>query len=351
MHQFKHLDPLLAAAAINQSLTPAMRVTAAGEPRRIGVEIEFAGLELNTVADLLASVFGGRISYDTDYEITVANSELGKFRVEIDFELLKRIGQERVASGQAPGALEQMSEELLAGVARQLVPCEIVTPPLPIDRLYTLDHLVGRLREAGAKGTDGALLYAFGVHFNVEAPSLRALSILRYLRAFALLYDWLLIQLKVDSLRRLSPFIKPFPSRYLQLILQADYRPTRETLIADYLTHNPTRNRALDMLPLFAHIDPQRVFAAIDDPRVHARPTYHYRLSNSFVSDPTWRISSEWRYWLLVEALAEDKDRLRAMADDYLKLIDRPLGDLFSEWSKRTDLWLQKRLKAAPKNR
>ena len=343
MHEFQRFYPTLAAAT-TQSLLPATRTTATGKVRQVGVEIEFAGLELSAVADLVASTFGGRISYDTDYEITIANPELGKFRVEIDFGLLKRMGQERVASGQAPGAFEQMSEELLASVARQLVPCEIVTPPLPIERLDTLDQLVVSLCEAGAKGTDDALLYAFGVHFNVEAPTLRALSILRYLRAFALVYDWLLIQLRVDSLRRLSPFIKPFSSRYLQLILQADYRPTRATLIADYLTHNPTRNRALDMLPLFAHIDPQRVFAAVGNAKVCARPAYHYRLSNSFVGDPAWRISNEWRYWLLVEALAEDRHRLRAMADDYLRLIDRPLGDLFSEWSERTELWLRKPL-------
>ena len=350
MYQFNRLYSTLAAAT-TQSLAPATRTTTAGDPRRVGVEIEFAGLELNAVADLVASVFGGRISYDTDYEITIADPELGKFRAEVDFGLLKRIGQERVASEQAPGTLEQVSEELLAALARQLVPCEIVTPPLPIERLDALDRLIAKLREAGAKGTDDALLYAFGVHFNVEAPSLRALSILRYLRAFALLYDWLLIQLKVDSLRRLSPFIKPFPSRYLQLILQTDYRPTRATLIADYLTHNPTRNRALDMLPLFAFIDPQRVFAAIGNAKVCARPAYHYRLSNSFVGNPLWRISNEWRYWLLIEALAEDKDRLRAMADDYLSLIDRPLGDLFSEWGERTEIWLQKPLQGKPKKR
>jgi hypothetical protein len=204
-----------------------------------------------------------------------------------------------------------------------------------------LDRLVAHLRTAGAKGTDDGLIYAFGVHFNIEAPSLQAASILRHLRAFILLYDWLKSELRLDSLRRITPFIRPFPSRYARLILHPAYRPNRRILIDDYLKHNPTRNRALDLLPLFAEVDPERVFTAVDDPLVNARPAYHYRMPNSFVGDPDWRLSDEWRSWLVIESLAADPRRLRAMADEYLVLLEQPFGDIFSIWAERSEQCLR----------
>lgn len=314
--------------------------TDAGAPRRVGVEIEFTHLELDQIAALVTDLFGGEIFRETDYEIRVSSPDLGEFRIEIDFAYLKRLGQERAIGDTAPGLWDRMSEDLLATFAHHMIPCEIVTPPLPFDRLADLDRLVDCLQEAGAKGTHEALVYAFGVHFNPEAPSLRAESILAYLRAFVLLYDWLKAELHVDTARRLSPFIRAYPIPYVQSILQADYRPGIYSLIDDYLAYNPTRNRALDMLPLFAHIDRSRVLAAVNDPHVHARPTYHYRLSNSRVGDPYWRLTDEWRYWLVIEALAANSEKLTAMAADYRTILNMPLGDVFSNWIKKTKQWL-----------
>lgn len=328
------------AQDINLSLLPARRHTASGSLRRVGVEIEFAGPELAAVAEQVAACFGGEILPDTDYEIRVRSPELGEFRVEVDVSLLKNLGQQRAGQAQTPGALEQFSEELLASLLRQLAPLEIVTPPLPMERLPELDALVARLGNLGGEGTDAALLYAFGVHFNPEAPSLEAADILAHLRAFVLLYDWLKAELKVDPARRLSPFIRPFPKGYAQRLLQPSYRPDRDTLIDDYLRFNPTRNRALDLLPLFAHLDRERVFGVVPDPLINPRPTYHYRLSNSRVGDPHWRLSGEWRYWLVVEALAANPPKLQAMGADYLALLDRPLGDIFSQWTTKTAQWL-----------
>ncbi|MDQ2695938.1 MAG: amidoligase family protein [Pseudomonadota bacterium] len=327
-------------ATLPQTLLPAVLVTESGTPRRVGVEIEFANLEIDAVAALVAAQFGGAIHRDTDYEARIVTPELGEFRVEVDLGLLKRMGKERAAAATGRSPLEQMSEELLAALARQLAPCEIVTPPLPFERLADLDDLVARLREAGAQGTDDALVYAFGVHFNPEAPSLAAASVLSHLRAFVLLYDWLKTQLRVNPARRLTPFINPFPSRYLLHILAPGYVPDRDALIRDYLAGNPTRNRALDLLPLLAWLDKKRVLAAVGGQKINPRPAYHYRLSNSRVGDPYWRLTDEWRYWLVVEALAQNPDKLKAMAADYSLLLRRPFGDIFSEWTDRTRRWL-----------
>lgn len=326
--------------SLPSTLSPPVIKTEAGTPRRVGVEIEFTHLELDQIARLVVDLFGGEIFRETDYEVRVSTPDLGEFRIEIDLLYLKRLGQARSMADEAPGLWERMSEDLVAAVAHHVVPCEIVTPPLTFDRLIDLDRLVERLREAGAKGTRDALVYAFGVHFNPEAPSLRAESLLAYLRAFVILYDWLKAELRVDTARRLSPFIRAFPIPYVQTILKADYGPTMASLIDDYLAYNPTRNRALDMLPLFTHIDRDRVLAVVDDPHIYSRPTYHYRLSNSQVGDPYWHLTDEWRYWLVVESLAHNPEKLTAMAADYLAVLNLPFGDVFSSWTNKTKQWL-----------
>ena len=321
-------------------LAPAVAVNQDHQPRRVGVEIEFGELTIETAADAVADALGSELIKKTDYEYLARHPELGDFKIEVDLSLLKRMGQTRLEADEEPGTFEQMSEELLAAVARQWVPCEVITPPLRFEHMAMVDQIVGRLREVGAKGTTDALFYAFGVHFNPEVPSLKADCLLRYLRAFAVLYEWLRIELQVDTARRLSPFIKPFPEPYVRLIIDPDYQPDIAGLIDNYLLHNPTRNRALDMLPVFAWIDRDRVTAVVKSQLVSARPTFHYRLPHSQVGDTFWRITDEWRYWLIVEGLANNPDKLDAICADYLLYLDRPLGEFFTDWADKVRQWL-----------
>jgi len=186
---------------------------------------------------------------------------------------------------------------------------------------------VERLREVATEGSDDEPIYAFGVQFNPEAPALGAASILDYLRAFVLLYDWLRSELGIDANRQLSTFVQPYPEAYGRRILAHDYRPDLATLMDDYLAANPNRNRALDLLPLFAYLDRARVRAAVSPRQViNARPTYHYRLPNSYVAHPDWRITDEWRYWLALEWLVSEPAQLRRMTADYRRLLAKPPG-------------------------
>src|SRR5690606_29497891 len=119
-------------------------------------------------------------------------------------------------------------------------------------------------------------------------------TLLAYLRAFFLLYDWLYEESEIPIARKVAPFIHDFPPEYVAHVLNPDYAPNLETLIDDYLRFNPTRNRPLDMLPLFAHLDRERVFAQpVERELVKARPTFHYRLPNSMVDDPKWSIADD----------------------------------------------------------
>ncbi len=119
------------------------------------------------------------------------------------------------------------------------------------------------------------------------------------------------------------------------------YRPGMERLIDDYLAQNPTRNRALDLLPAMAYADPARVLARVGRPDlVKPRPAYHYRLPNSLVGDPVWTIAAEWNRWVQVERLAADGPRLAGMTEAWFAQMNRPLGSWSDAWAQESERWL-----------
>ena len=221
-----------------------------------------------------------------------------------------------------------------------LVPVELISPPLPMDRLANFQDIVGDLQKAGARGTDDSLVYAFSLQFNPELPALDSTTIRNYLQAFVCLQDHLFANASMDTLRKLTRYSEPFAPDYIKLLVQPDYDPGIEQLIDDYLEFNPTRNRALDCLPLFAHIDEQRVRKVVSDDRVKARPTFHYRLPDSNISDPSWTIFEAWRDWLTVEWLAYESERRRELCRLCSDELDNLLGGLGSGWTDKVDQWL-----------
>jgi hypothetical protein len=82
------------------------------------------------------------------------------------------------------------------------------------------------------------------------------------------------VRADINLTRRITSYIDPFPIEYVRKVIAPAYRPDLGTLIDDYLEHNPTRNRALDLLPLFLHLDEERVRAITDDPLIKPRPTF-----------------------------------------------------------------------------
>ena len=68
-------------------LSPPQANTAEGRPRRIGVELEFAGLDCAEAGILVRDRFGGRIVWQDTYALTVADTRLGDFHVELDMDL------------------------------------------------------------------------------------------------------------------------------------------------------------------------------------------------------------------------------------------------------------------------
>lgn len=329
--------------------TPEHKRTEEDELRRVGVEIELAGLSPDEIVHLLQLRFGGIKKPESPFVFHLEDSRLGDFRIELDAELLKKHGEQielqKPDSGEDSNKSWRMQvvdlyTNALTNSAELFVPWEIVTDPIKMNELALLNPIFSELRHAGAEGTKESLRYAFGVHLNPELPSLDAATILRYLQAYIVMHDWLVKKENVDLMRRITPYIAPFKTEYVQKILAADYQPTMEELIDDYLEYNPTRNRSLDMLPLFTHIDEERVRKVVKDPRVKARPTLHYRLPNCEIDEPSWELWTVWENWLQIEALASH-DCLPDLAEEYLQVLQSLRSRFSDDWSEQIEEQLE----------
>ncbi len=322
-------------------LPPLIR-RADGGMRRLGVEIEFSGLDLDETAALVAGAVGGGIQSPGRYERSIDGDPAGAWEVEVDFGLLKELGRRERHGVELMDAAGDIAEDLLRLFAERIVPIEVVSPPLPLNRLETFNTLIAELRAAGARGTGEELAYAFGLQLNPELPDTDVDTIRQYLQAFLCVEDWLRQRAVVDWTRRLTFFAEPFPKAYSRKVVAADYAPNLDRLIDDYLASNPTRNRALDMLPLFLHLDPTRVRAVVEDPRVKPRPTLHYRLPNSEIELPGWDLGVAWSDWLVVERLAAKPALLEELCAAYTTFLSQPLERLVGDWAQTTDVWLNR---------
>jgi hypothetical protein len=306
-----------------------------GEVRRVGVEIEFAGLPPRDTAELVRDCFGGRVEAISAHRMKVCETRWGDFGIELDTQYAHPDEAVLYAGPRDDTEWERhrhrmridfhtRTRELIGDVVTGLVPTEIVCPPVPWNELEELDALFVALGRRGAKGTDESLLYGFGLHLNPEVSSLEVSDILDHLRAYLLSAQWLREQIDVDITREVLPHANPFPKLYALRILDPDYAPDIDTMIADYLEFNPTRNRELDMFPLFAHLRPDYPHELFRNKLVKARPTFHYRLPDARLSDPEWGSAVEWNRWLAVEKLAADKSALTDRAAGYLARHRRP---------------------------
>jgi Putative amidoligase enzyme len=293
---------------------PPVTTNAEGRTRTVGVEIEFAGLTAEAAAKALAMSFGGGVNQRDPHAFMVKNSGLGDIAVELDLRSVHPDSRNKTL-------LDNMGAKLASWVGsavRHVIPCELVTAPLPIDRLHEVDRALAVLREAGAKGTQDGALYAFGLHFNPEVPSPDAETIVSIIKAFVLLNPWLRRQVAPDTTRFLLGFADPFPQDYVRRLAAPDYWPDISSLIDDYLAANPTRNRDLDVLPLLVYLDEARVRARLPNEKINKRPTFHYRLPDARISDPGWSIAPDWNRWVAVERVATDRDKLEALGRAYL---------------------------------
>lgn len=320
-----------------------------GNLRTAGFELEFANVDIEEATQIIQELYGGEVRKQHRFSQEVVNSSAGDFMIKIDLKLLNEktyqkplnklnINLKEVHLGASD--LEQEVENILENVVRTVIPYEITTPPVPITEIQLFDKLRLALHQHHAEGTKDFPTNAFATHINVEVPSTQVDSILSYLRAFLLLYPWLLKKCETDLARRMTAFINPFPSKYIEMVLAREYQPDLDTFIEDYHRYNPDRNRPLDFYPLFAALRKDMVDQYSDIGNVKPRFTFHYRLPNSLISNPDWSLATEWNYWVLIEELASDASKLAQMSSDYFSLREDTLIGFDSKWIKQTEKWL-----------
>ncbi|MFO8085239.1 MAG: amidoligase family protein [Desulfobacterales bacterium] len=330
---------------VKNFILPPLIQNSEGNIRKVGFELEFSGIKLNTAAQIVADLFDGKIVAESRFLFKVIETVYGDFSVELDAAVLKDQRYKeyllKIGFDIDRHNFGDDLENVLSKMAETLVPHEIVLPPIPVTELDIVETLKEKLRSLEAKGTKASILYAFSLQINPEVPSLEPDTILDYLKAFVLLYNWIFKISGIDLSRRIAPFIKEFPANYIHQILKSSYRPTMNSLIDDYLIHNATRNRPLDMLPLFCFIDSDRVFQhPVEKELIKARPAFHYRLPNSLIDDPAWTVAHEWNLWVEVERLANDSEKIKKMADDFMNTVDFPLGIKMFKWIEKVPYWL-----------
>ncbi|MCA0963337.1 amidoligase family protein [Salipiger bermudensis] len=294
---------------------------AEGNPRRVGVEVEFSGLTEEKAARVLAETLGGAASEEKPGEWSVTGTGLGDFECYLDSAPLNKMDRDGIGKP-------------LRELARSVVPVEIVTDPVEIDQIPALDEALAALAKAGATGTSRGVLLGFGVHFNpeVSAPTFEAIA--PVLTAYALLEDHLRRSAGIDISRRMLPWVDPYPRNLIDRLAAEDAPSDMTSLIDTYLKLAPSRNHGLDMLCLFAHIDKDRVARVMSMEQIQPRPTYHWRLPDCRIDEPGWSLALEWNRWVLVERVAADEGLLQALKEAWRDHRDS-LTSIRSDWARR----------------
>ncbi|MCA8879267.1 MAG: amidoligase family protein [Rhodobacteraceae bacterium] len=326
---------------LGEAASPPRQHTSAGDLRRVGVEVEFATVTAAQGADVVRNLFGGQIRIEDAHRYHVEGTRFGSFTSELDSRFAHRPKEamhlEPAGESERMEGIRTELRRLFGEISSLVMPCEIICPPIPHDGLAQLDALVWALEAAGAEGTRASPFYAFGTQLNVEIADDDPVWLAAMFKAYLLVSPWLRAVMGIDLTRRAVSFADPFPEAYVHRVLDPGYRPGINDLIDDYLAANPTRNRELDMLPLFAWLDEDRVRTRTDDPRISARPAFHYRLPDANIGEPGWSLCLEWNRWLVVERLAEDRDLLDRMARDYLERAESGQGKV---WPMALSQWL-----------
>jgi len=324
--------------------TPPITQNSSGEERRVGYEFEFTGVEMDDAADIIKSLYGGVVNRLSTYKYDISDTEFGRFKLELDAQILRDKKYEKLLHTMGIDVSKLKNIESIEGSLKDMVssvvPFEIVTPPIPISRMSELNRLVNELRIRKVKGTGSSFIYAFGLHINPEIPDQSALSLLNHLRAYVMLDPWIRKDAKINMSRKITPFINEFEADYIAHILNPDYKPSMDELITDYFLFENSRNRPLDMLPVFLHLNKELTASLIKEELTTPRPTFHYRLPNCSLEDISWTLADEWNRWVLVELMAFDDKLLNRYSRAWLRMRRETLIRFENKWIELINRWV-----------
>ena len=163
---------------MNSFLNPKIQNNYENKIRHVGFELEFSNINIEKILDILEKEFNFKIFKINSY-LYKLGSKYGEFILELDFELLTKQKLQKTSKklSQAIGidiAKEDIVtlENFIGDLSKDIVPYEISTPPLPLDKITIIDDIVKKLSDNNAKGTTHKIYYAFGLHINIEVISL-----------------------------------------------------------------------------------------------------------------------------------------------------------------------------------
>lgn len=297
--------------------------------RKIGIEIEYYGLDITASTKLLKDLFDGNIVHTNTSQAQVKDSDIGDIKIELDASLAHKMSD--YASQNKENAIIQSLDKIGNELLRlSAVPVEIVFPPVDVETVKKLDTMISLLQKKGAQGTQDNALFAFGVHLNIETHETNVEYYRDILLSFFLLQIWLAKKTRQDYSRIISGYNKIYSHEFGVGLMDKNFK-TLPDLISFYISQVPDRNYALDMYPLWVHLH-QDMFDNKKQKLVKARPTFHYRLPDCKLGQEGWSFSQEYNLWLQVESLAKDKKRLQEIADSYRKNIKSLTDPLGGKW-------------------
>lgn len=298
------MSQLTSSVAVDRPMPLPQPHDTQGSLRRIGIEIEFGGLSEHAAARVAQDCLGGELKQFSEHELRLTGSALAELKIYLDTSF--RDASSTIA-------------RIGTNIARRVVPVEIVTEPLQPEQLPLCDALRDALRTAGAIGTRNGPSLGFGLHLNPATTGGTAADILPVVRAFALLEDWLRHADPINLTRRVLPFAHPYPAAFVDEIAEHGAGWSLDALLDSYLSHNPTRNRGLDLLPIIAELAPERLEPVRNKVgKVSARPAFHYRLPDSRVDEEDWSVAYEVNRWVMIERVASDAALSAQLAEDWL---------------------------------
>ena len=291
-------------ATPSRPFSAAAMIAADGSLRRVGIEVEFLGPSAHAAATALARDLGGVAEPEDPHAIKVIGTRLGNLSVELDLRHSHPARHPSLNVG-----LGRRGAAVLGTLLSPFVPRELITAPMPATEIGRVDEALASLRSVGARGHGVVLLASLSLHFNIDPPSLDARTLTSFLKAFLLVSGELRRQTARGRLRLALALPPDYPRSYKERVLAPDYWPSLHDLTADYLVANPTRQRALDLLPVLAYLNEAQVRQALPREKIGPRPVFHYRLPHAHLSDPDWSILPDWYGWLKVERVAAELGR------------------------------------------
>ena len=126
-------------------LIPPVLLNRQGLERKAGFEFEFGNLPIKQTAEALQAALGGELEAITPFEAVLHGTTLGRLKIERDADILKSVKYrkwlEQLGVEFSPGSLGHEIEANIDNASRILIPCEVVTDPIPFIRLFIVESV------------------------------------------------------------------------------------------------------------------------------------------------------------------------------------------------------------------